>query len=527
MQRDFTETFMTILQISLLGGFRMEWEGQVLPLPSPSKALSLLACLLIYQDRLLGRDQVGNRLWPNAAPAEARSNLRRHLHLLRQALPPGEWILSERDTLHWNPEAPYWLDVSEFLQQARQCTSGPQSVCERCLQLYQGDLLPEIYDDWLIAEREALRNVFLQTLDQAIGRLTQCGEYATALYYAKQLLAHDPLHEQTHRRVMQLHYLAGDRQAALQQFAECEALLRRELDVVPMQATRELQQMILAGEPLPAAAPGKPSPAPTASLAPTVSLASTATANPPPAPRIRPRWRWALAALLLVALVGAGAYWINTLLSPREALIISGPGVTQDTWITEMFPDDLYWPDDPDRTPHARYSRAHLQYFDNHPLDRILIRFDLGLLPQACEIEQATFEIHLETWLETEIQGKGALTQTYPAMVSVFPIQRTWQADQATFNQAASGQWWSAPGLQPGLDFASSPLDVQPIDGTAWLSFDVTQAARSWQHQAEGNYGLMLEISEAPEDVAHYWVDTSDQATSALRPALKITYRRR
>jgi len=511
---------MITLKVSLLGGLRLWWGEQAWPVPSPPRLASLLAFLLLHRHRPIPRDELAERLWPEKPAAEARANLRRHLHLLRQALPPGEWVLTGRETVQWNPAADLWLDVEAFTRSAQ---AGGE--CEPCLELYQGDLLPELYDDWLIPEREKLSALLLQALQRAVEQCAAQGDYAGALRYAQRLLVYDPLHEETHRLAMRLAYLAGDRQAALRQFEECRDLLRRELDVDPMPATLELQRAILEGQPATWPAQEPPGTALVVPVREPAAIAAPAIVIPAVPPQRRRRTLaliGAAAVILLVILL----FLLRSLRSPQSPpapLVISGPASVQDTWITEAFPNDTFWPDDPDRTPHHRYTRAHLQYYERHALDRILIRFDLSALPPDVQIQSATFEIHLETWLALE--SSKPITQPFPAAVSVFQVTRAWQPEQATFNEADSGQAWAQPGLAPGEDFLSPPLDTQSINGTAWLVFDVRQAVSEWQRHPDSNYGLVMMITEAPEDMAHYWVDMTDAGAPHLRPVLRITWR--
>ena len=149
-----------------------------------------------------------------------------------------------------------------------------------------------------------------------------------------------------------------------------------------------------------------------------------------------------------------------------------------------------------------------------------MIQFDLGQFPATAQVTQAAFQIHLETWIELEVAG--ALTQSYPAQVSVFQILTPWRAEMTTFSQP-----WTQPGLQPGVDFNADPLDTQVITATAWLKFDVTEAVLDWLRDPQTNHGLMIEITSAPEDIAHYWVDLTDQGAAILRPYLQISYRKR
>ncbi len=80
-------------------------------------------------------------------------------------------------------------------------------------------------------------------------------DYDAALALAQQLLALEPSSEVAHRRVMRLHYLRGDRAAALLAFDECERVLKHEVGTRPDSQTMALLSMIesavVAGPPAP------------------------------------------------------------------------------------------------------------------------------------------------------------------------------------------------------------------------------------------------------------------------------------
>jgi hypothetical protein len=68
----------------------------------------------------------------------------------------------------------------------------------------------------------------------------QARDYADALSHASELLALEPLSEDAHRRVIQLHYLAGDRAAALLAFDRCEQVLKDDVGAQPSAETLAL-----------------------------------------------------------------------------------------------------------------------------------------------------------------------------------------------------------------------------------------------------------------------------------------------
>lgn len=75
-----------MLHIHLLGHLRLFEAEQALKFAAFPKTLSLFAYLLLHRAEALPREALAFTLWPNVPEAEARANLRRHLHDLRRAL---------------------------------------------------------------------------------------------------------------------------------------------------------------------------------------------------------------------------------------------------------------------------------------------------------------------------------------------------------------------------------------------------------------------------------------------------------
>src|SRR5205085_2563303 len=83
-------------------------------------------------------------------------NLRRLVHDLRLALPEADRYLDlEGPALTWRADAPYTLDAAQFRVVAEQAATAP-AVAE-AVRRYPGDLLPHLYDEWLLPERARLR----------------------------------------------------------------------------------------------------------------------------------------------------------------------------------------------------------------------------------------------------------------------------------------------------------------------------------------------------------------------------------
>lgn len=253
---------MGTLRIKLLGQVSIVHAGVPLGAFPTVKERSLLGYLVINRHRAHARAVLAGRLWGDSPEPQARQSLRTSLWRLRSLVEPhaqgdARHLAIERDTVSFNIGSAYWLDVEELeraadalatdrLGHAHSDDLGPR--LERQLAdaaaLYDGDLLEGCYEDWCIVERERLQCLFVEILSALVAHHRAQGSYAPAIRYARRLLSFDPLLEETHREVMRLYWLAGNRAAALRQYERCKELLGRELDVEPMEETRDLYHRI-------------------------------------------------------------------------------------------------------------------------------------------------------------------------------------------------------------------------------------------------------------------------------------------
>ncbi len=189
-------------------------------------------------------------LWPDESEDTGRARLRRTLHQLQSSLPSTApdrpWLLVTPTTIKWNPAADYWLDVLEFERLSTILEQLAQAVA-----LYAGDLLPGCYDDWVIAPRERLRELYVADLDRLVEEHRARLDYKQAALYARQLLAHDPLSEVGIRQLLAVLYELGDRTAALVAYERFTVHLVAELGVEPMPETVSLYEAVLHQRSLP------------------------------------------------------------------------------------------------------------------------------------------------------------------------------------------------------------------------------------------------------------------------------------
>ena len=203
--------------------------------PLERKAAALLALLALEGPR--SRSAVTALLWPGASNAQARNSLRQRLFRLNQAA--GADLIMGQEELQLVDVASVDLAAADDDRLDVEVDAAPGELLEGL----DYEDMPAL-DKWSRAERARWRQRRHARLDERASRHEGEQAFGLALRYANRLLAEEPLREETHRRVIRLHYLLGDRAAALAAFERCRAVLRVELGVVPDRETSALAETI-------------------------------------------------------------------------------------------------------------------------------------------------------------------------------------------------------------------------------------------------------------------------------------------
>ena len=234
------------IEIELLGVPRWRAGGAWRELSRQDAALVAMVALDGTQPQPL----LAYRLWPAAGATQAGNNLRKHLSRLGQK-GGAKLLLAAADTLSMAPGASVDVLALDRLD--------PLSLAEREF------LAPFDYGDgddlerWVVARRAALRRARADALAAHAEALEKRGELAKALRWADVIVQLVPEQEHAWRRVMRLHYLRGDRTAAVAAFERLEEGLREGTGGVPSPETRALLATIESDAP-PPATPVAPTP---------------------------------------------------------------------------------------------------------------------------------------------------------------------------------------------------------------------------------------------------------------------------
>jgi predicted ATPase/DNA-binding SARP family transcriptional activator len=261
---------MPSLSLSLLGPLQVLLDGVSVTSFATDKTRALLVYLAVEADHPHRRDTLAGLLWPDQPEKKARQSLRQTLSYLRQAL--GEdgnrdapFLLVKRETIQFNPDCSYQIDVSTFTALVEACNQHRHRRPELCLpclrrfaemiELYRGEFLDqffldnsEIFEEWATLKREWLHREAVEALLHLADHCERRGDYRKARQYARQQVSMEPWREKAHCQLMRLLALDGQRSAALAQYEICSRTLAEELGVEPTAETRALYETIHAQE---------------------------------------------------------------------------------------------------------------------------------------------------------------------------------------------------------------------------------------------------------------------------------------
>lgn len=248
------ETVSSQRRIWLLGGLRMEEGSEPVVLPG-GKVRSLLARLALPPLLPHSRDALGDLLWPDAPLERVRPNFSNTLYQLQQALSPN-WLMVDNQTVALRQDG-LWVDADQFREWCITPEHHPDHLAhlQAAAALYTGDLLPDLYDDWVLGPQVALREQYLTTLIKLGLALEARQNFRDALQTYETAVREDPLREEAYWGVMRTLARQSRFAEALQTYQQLVAHLESELGVPPSYQSQQLADRIQQELTLATAAP--------------------------------------------------------------------------------------------------------------------------------------------------------------------------------------------------------------------------------------------------------------------------------
>jgi DNA-binding SARP family transcriptional activator len=185
-----------------------------------------------------GRAAIAGRLWPDVTEDQAQGSLRSVLWKLKKAVPGlvdaagGAVRLADGVA----------VDVHEFdvwalraLDPGVNCDAGVTPAAA-----LNGELLPGWYDDWVLLERERIRQLRMHALERLAEKLAGRGRFGEAVLAASAAVVAEPLRESAHRALVNVHLAEGNIVEALRVYETYCGMVADELGVLPTRLLEEL-----------------------------------------------------------------------------------------------------------------------------------------------------------------------------------------------------------------------------------------------------------------------------------------------
>jgi DNA-binding SARP family transcriptional activator len=218
--------------LRVLGGLWLDdGDGRSSGRGAQRRRLALLTLLALSPGRRITRDKALASLWPENSSVEGRRRLSSAVYDLRTML-GDDAIESGGDELWVAPAAALRTDVDDFE------AAFARGDAEAALAAYGGPLLDGVhlsgapeFEEWIASQRERLRRLYLQGLEQAAATRLASGDDAGAVSASLRLADLEPL--SGHAALVAVTTLvgAGDRPHALHVARAHAARVRRELGV--------------------------------------------------------------------------------------------------------------------------------------------------------------------------------------------------------------------------------------------------------------------------------------------------------
>lgn len=215
------------VRLRLLDGFALQVGGGTVELqPAGQRLLAFLALTGAPVERRFA----SGRLWPDATEERAKANLRSAIWRVRRI----HCSLVTPSKSHLMLMSSMWVDIRDGLRELT-CGTGAQELIDDIgvSAVLHEDLLPDWYDDWLVTERERIRQLRLHMFERCACDLIDQGRMAEAIQIGLRGIAMDPLRESAHRVVVIAHLAEGNVGGALSQYQRFAEILDRELGLAP------------------------------------------------------------------------------------------------------------------------------------------------------------------------------------------------------------------------------------------------------------------------------------------------------
>jgi DNA-binding SARP family transcriptional activator len=247
-----------LLTVSLFGASRVAAYNEHIWSELGPAGRRLAGFLFTFPDRPHRRERLVDLFWPDLDAERGRRAMNSAVWRLRKLLASspdyreghslrtvGAETILERTS---------WLDVDTWalLQAAATALKGPQTKLGpselkeilAVLYRYEGPFLDGEDAEWILEERERLHSLFIQAAMIVVRHLGLSAYHHDAIRLARHALRFDPYREELVRHLLILLALDERRIEAIRYYDHWIGLIKRELGISPLAATRAIVEAI-------------------------------------------------------------------------------------------------------------------------------------------------------------------------------------------------------------------------------------------------------------------------------------------
>ncbi|MBM7809037.1 DNA-binding SARP family transcriptional activator [Geodermatophilus bullaregiensis] len=218
-------------RVTLLDGFALRLGDDTgVPLRDLPRAVQRLVARLSLS-RCPDRNAIAGQLWPDVPEDHAHGSLRSALWRLRRVAPGTVEVSGGSVSL----AAGVRVDVRE-LETWASLVLDPRVRGEDLAlpgQALRGVLLPGWDEEWVLLERERLRQLRMHALEALADELVVAGRFGEAAEAAYAAVHEEPLRESAHRAVVRVHLAEGNTAEACRAYEAFREVLADTLGVAP------------------------------------------------------------------------------------------------------------------------------------------------------------------------------------------------------------------------------------------------------------------------------------------------------
>ena len=223
------------VRLSVLSGFELRIDGKVVTVCRNSERL---LAILAVRERPQLRATVAGTFWMDMPEPRAAANLRTVLWRTRRSL--GDALRTDGNYIWLAPEVE--IDLSLLVAQAKRLIGFGDELleCDTDAEALVGDLLPTWEEDWIMFERERLRQLRVHALEALCRRLSAAGRHGEAVDAGQAAVAAEPLRESAQRTLIGAHLAEGNHSEARRQYELYRELLWGDMGLEPSDVLRSM-----------------------------------------------------------------------------------------------------------------------------------------------------------------------------------------------------------------------------------------------------------------------------------------------